>query len=567
MRTIRRFQNPIQLSFLGLAAVALIALGFASCSSSRRPTRRTETNLEPGWPKANNFFHQVSYRETRGTVPEIPGAQYVNDDELCATCHGAYHAAFVASNAHRDIHLEGQGGTCESCHGPASRHMETRGKEPGLIINFKQLSPADQSEVCLQCHEENRCAPGAQWRNSKHAACGVSCVSCHTSHYDVPPGTPATTEPGEGPGAAPGGAPPAGPIPPGPVPPGPVPPGPIPPGPIPPPPAPPNQTFVPAQPYPPLSWTSHEQTLIQRLPVIRGQSGGTMAQWAVMQNGQTPQRRPYRMAGKLGAVSPYVCYQCHTDMRQYQQLAGPHQILGHNGFNCTTCHDSHGNNIKEFSRQQLCLQCHKDAPTMAWHSSTHNMVGVACTDCHNPHPDTRVQRFVNVSHTDIRRPHRRQMSVEQPEVCYKCHQKIFAKNAMPSHHPIKEGKMVCSDCHDAHGQEEGNLKDASVNLVCYKCHADKQGPFVWEHPPVTENCAICHEPHGTVANNLLRQPTTFLCLRCHVGHRGDHGGGFRTGIDQRPTLQAGFYTDCTQCHAQIHGSDFKGNGRFKDFMR
>jgi len=159
------------------------------------------------------------------------------------------------------------------------------------------------------------------------------------------------------------------------------------------------------------------------------------------------------------------------------------------------------------------------------------------------------------------------MSVEEPEVCYKCHQKIFAVNALPSHHPIKEGKMVCSDCHDGHGQEEGNLKDASVNLVCYKCHADKQGPFVWEHPPVTENCAICHEPHGTVANNLLRQPVTFLCLRCHDGHRGDHGSGARTGIDTRPALQAGFYTDCTQCHQQIHGSDFKGNGRFKDFMR
>ena len=78
--------------------------------------------------------------------------------------------------------------------------------------------------------------------------------------------------------------------------------------------------------------------------------------------------------------------------------------------------------------------------------------------------------------------------------------------------------MVCSDCHDPHGQDLDNLKEETVNLLCYKCHAEKQGPFAFEHPPVTERCTICHEPHGTVANNLLRQPATFLCLRCHAGH-------------------------------------------------
>ena len=37
----------------------------------------------------------------------------------------------------------------------------------------------------------------AQWRTSKHAHCGVTCVDCHRGHYNVPPGTPATTEPGD----------------------------------------------------------------------------------------------------------------------------------------------------------------------------------------------------------------------------------------------------------------------------------------------------------------------------------------------------------------------------------
>jgi DmsE family decaheme c-type cytochrome len=162
------------------------------------------------------------------------------------------------------------------------------------------------------------------------------------------------------------------------------------------------------------------------------------------------------------------------------------------------------------------------------------------------------------------------MSVQEPEACYKCHPKIYALNALPSHHPVKEGKMTCSDCHDAHGQQNGNLKadgvPGTVNLLCWKCHADKQGPFAYEHPPVTENCGYCHEPHGTVANNLLKQPTTFLCLRCHDGHRqGNHGRAFsnppntmvgaRADIDRVPALRQALYTDCTQCHTQIHGSD------------
>ncbi len=128
--------------------------------------------------------------------------------------------------------------------------------------------------------------------------------------------------------------------------------------------------------------------------------------------------------------------------------------------------------------------------------------------------------------------------------------------------------MFCSDCHDPHGQREDSIRADGPNLLCYKCHADKQGPFAYEHPPVTENCLICHSPHGTVANNLLKQPTTFLCLRCHVGHRNDtHGGprvpgvptppgtGTRVNIDGIPQLRAAYYTDCTACHAQIHGSD------------
>ena len=289
-----------------------------------------------------------------------------------------------------------------------------------------------------------------------------------------------------------------------------------------------------------------------------------------------------RDAHKLGAIAPQVCYRCHANKAEQQEIAASHQICGALGFNCTTCHDPHGN-IRTETRTDLCLKCHDlKSPTMAWHSSTHSLYGVACVDCHNPHPNQNVPAVVDIQHTNIRRAPRMPMSVNEPTVCYGCHADIYARNAMPSHHPIKEGKMTCTACHDPHGQERGNLKEATVNLTCYKCHADKQGPFAYEHPPVSENCDICHNPHGAVANHLLLQPTTFLCLRCHTGHRtGPTGPNHNLppntppgtnsqllgDIGKSAAMQTAFFSDCTQCHSQIHGSDLPSPHEQGSLMR
>jgi DmsE family decaheme c-type cytochrome len=469
-----------------VAWLCLFALLAASCRSPRTaPPRRSATYNATAYapygvaPAAR--WQEVKYPEVRANIPQVPNADTIGDDQLCATCHESYVKHHLSS-----IHRE-QG--CETCHGPGSEHMRTRGQEPGLIRSFKRMTAAEQSETCLQCHENNACEPGGMWRTSAHANAGVSCANCHRGHYNVPPGTAVTdlakaSQPDDGIRQA--GLPQVG----------------------------------------------------EELPIdLASIRAGSQA---------------------MGAVSPQVCYQCHADMTRYEQIAHSHQICGAAGFNCTTCHDPHGN-IRTETRSTLCLNCHSNnSPTMAWHSSTHANYGVACTDCHQPHPNTFVQPVLNVQHTNIRRQQRMPMSVDDPNVCYKCHADMYAKNAMPSHHPIKEGKMTCSDCHDAHGQSEGGLKEPTVNMVCYKCHAEKQGPFAYEHPPASEDCSICHDPHGTVANNLLHQPTTFLCLRCHTGHRKGpnfHDATHMQDVGMDPALQAAFYTDCTQCHSQIHGSD------------
>ena len=464
---------------LATILLAVCMASFAGCNGKQGSARRGEKNLSPYSYKPEPQWRQVQLAALHVPVPGIANAEFVNDDQLCATCHEAYTNSFQ-HNVHR-------GQSCEQCHGPASRHLLSRGREPESILSFKKLPPPARAELCLKCHEQDACAAGSKWRTSPHAHSGVSCTDCHTSHYNVPPGTPATQ-------LVEAGAPPR-----------------------------------------------HQLA-------------------SFIQNQPPADQATLRVESRnLGAITPHICYRCHTNMAEQENVAHPHQICGAVGFSCTTCHDPHGK-IRPETRTDLCLTCHsRSSPTMAWHSSSHAQYGVACADCHNPHPKLNVEKFVEIQHTNIVRPKRLPMSVNEPFTCYKCHGDIYARNAMPSHHPIKEGKLVCSDCHDPHGQTQGNLKEPTVNMVCYRCHADKQGPFAYEHPPVTENCAICHEPHGTVTNNLLHQPTTFLCLRCHTGHRtsplGPNHAPLLGDVGTNPALQRAFFTDCTQCHAQIHGSD------------
>jgi hypothetical protein len=55
-----------------------------------------------------------------------------------------------------------------------------------------------------------------------------------------------------------------------------------------------------------------------------------------------------------------------------------------------------------------------------------------------------------------------------------------------------------------------------------------------------------------------------LCLRCHAGHRAspsEHFGIGTSDIDGNTGLRQVFYTDCTNCHGQIHGSDLPSQHR------
>jgi DmsE family decaheme c-type cytochrome len=100
----------------------------------------------------------------------------------------------------------------------------------------------------------------------------------------------------------------------------------------------------------------------------------------------------------------------------------------------------------------------------------------------------------------------------------------------------------------------GLLVKSTLNDTCYTCHAEKRGPFVWEHEPTRESCANCHTPHGSNQRNLLNSRDPFLCLGCH-----SYGGHVNL---PRYNRVGSSYGGCTSCHITTHGSNHPSGAKF-----
>ncbi|MGR8979501.1 MAG: cytochrome c3 family protein [Gammaproteobacteria bacterium] len=123
--------------------------------------------------------------------------------------------------------------------------------------------------------------------------------------------------------------------------------------------------------------------------------------------------------------------------------------------------------------------------------------------------------------------------------------------------------MVCSDCHNPHGStSEFLLTENTANETCFNCHPEKRGPFLWEHPPVQENCTLCHNPHGSTQERMLKIRTPYLCQQCHseAFHPSTlyDGSGVPPEGAQSRLLSEG----CLNCHFNIHGSNHPSGAAF-----
>ena len=203
---------------------------------------------------------------------------------------------------------------------------------------------------------------------------------------------------------------------------------------------------------------------------------------------------------------------------------------------------------------EACLGCHaRDFSRANIRRSEHTLNGVACTSCHSIHHSPTPKHL---------------LAKKQSELCYGCHATVRAQFEMPSKHRVNEGFAACTDCHNPHGSFAATwgmsgrprMVEQALNNEepCLKCHADKRGPFVYEHASArVEGCETCHSPHGSMNARLLRRPAAFtLCLECHTGAEdfGTRSNGVRIQSARHNLLDPKFQK-CTTCHARIHGSN------------
>lgn len=256
-----------------------------------------------------------------------------------------------------------------------------------------------------------------------------------------------------------------------------------------------------------------------------------------------------------------TCKGCHEDQFKNIDLTRHHQINalktaavgGQPDRVCEACHgpgrahvDGGGDKTKIFrfagaKREETsarCLTCHGEGRGQThFAESAHASSDVGCLDCHSPHHAQEKDHL---------------LAQKQPQLCYGCHTAAKADFAKPYHHRVNEGLVRCNDCHNPHGTATVRQVQtlASGDAVCYKCHVDKQGPFVYEHVPVkAEGCSSCHSPHGSTNPRLLKVSlVNMLCLQCHTFPMSGPIGPVHN--------QSAKYQACTMCHSQIHGSNF-----------
>lgn len=275
---------------------------------------------------------------------------------------------------------------------------------------------------------------------------------------------------------------------------------------------------------------------------------------------QAPATLPAGYAGTETCATCHTGYEASINASKHGQAANPRTPAAAQG--CESCHgplEAHVNAPETIKPVQLnkvaarvvndtCTTCHNRGVHALWDGSAHEQRNVSCVSCHSIHKPRSTTAQLK--------------AVNQQQTCMSCHRDKVAKLDRSGHMPVREGKMECASCHNPHGATNVRLLKTgnTVNESCASCHADKRGPFLFEHAGVSgESCATCHDPHGSNNDRMLVAKLPFLCQRCHNHTRHPsviYDGRVLTSSNRL------FGRSCVTCHSAIHGSNHPAGATF-----
>ena len=262
----------------------------------------------------------------------------------------------------------------------------------------------------------------------------------------------------------------------------------------------------------------------------------------------------------LGVTLPVAagnpCAECHEDQIATFQLTLHRGVAAESDRLCVVCHgdgalhmeSGEGADIRgpealaDWSvtdQESACLSCH-EADFPAADEVQHRGL-VSCWTCHSKTALHNAPNDAAPAADETR---------AQWELCTSCHTDTRAEFRLQYRHPVEEGLVACSDCHDIHGQNpQSALERQQFRAACITCHQEQRGPYLFEHLAMEEGCVSCHRPHGSWNRALLTTTGNGTCMTCHL--QSNFPGVGPTPHDFK--LNGG--ARCWDCHSEVHGSN------------
>ena len=209
-----------------------------------------------------------------------------------------------------------------------------------------------------------------------------------------------------------------------------------------------------------------------------------------------------------------------------------------------------------------CQQCHGEQYQKVLDSvhqtalAAGNTNAAVCTDCHNPHTQSRLTNKDTGELLEYARLH-------IPETCAKCHSKIYDtyKNSVHGSALTEDGNPyvpTCIDCHGVHNIQNPttNTFRNSTPYLCAKCHTNSAIMGQYDISTKVLDTYVA-DFHGTTVKMFEEtypdQPTNKpVCTDCH----GIHDIAMVTDPAAGIAIKNNLLVKCQQCHPDATTDSF-----------